>query len=66
MRILDFLVQLLLEARAHIPNHDRSGSSPGHPAYRTPLIPVIAAFLVTVAFLSATLWLAVRLALELL
>jgi hypothetical protein len=65
MQILGFLTSLLVEVRAHIPNDNSSGSRPPHSDYGTPLIRMIAAFLVIAAFLSAALWLAVRLVMEL-
>jgi hypothetical protein len=62
MHILCFVVSLLTEVRAHIPNQPSFGSGRPHPSYGTPLVRALAAFVITVVFLSAVLWLAVRLA----
>ena len=64
MHFLGAIVSLL-EIRAHIPNKS-FGSGPAVSSYGTPFVRVLAAFLITVAFLSMVLWLAVRLAIGLL
>jgi hypothetical protein len=61
MHVLCVIGMLLLDLRAHIPNQPRFGSGPAQAAHAMPLIRVLAAFLITVAFLLAVLWLAVRL-----
>jgi hypothetical protein len=73
MQVVSFIVALLLDVRAHIPNvrahipnQPSFGSDPARAAYGTSLVRAIAAFFVSTAFLSAALWLAVRLAMELL
>jgi hypothetical protein len=66
MQIISFVVALLLDVRAHIPNQPSFGSGPPRATSGALLIGAIAAFLVITAFLSAALWLAVRLTMELL
>ena len=66
MQMISFVVALLLDVRAHIPNQPSVGSGPPRATSGALLIGAIAAFLVTTAFLSAALWLAVRLTMELL
>jgi hypothetical protein len=66
MQILGFILALLLDVRAHIPNQPGFGSGPVRASYGVLLIRAIAAVFVTAALLSAALWLAVRLAMELL
>jgi hypothetical protein len=62
MHVLCFVVSLLTEVRAHIPNQPSFGSGRPYSSHGTPLAGAFAAFAVTVVFLSAVLWLAVRLA----
>ena len=66
MHVLNFILALLLDVRAHIPNQPSFGSGPARASYGALLIRAIAAVFVTAALLSAALWLAVRLAMELL
>ena len=61
MRTLGFVVSLLLDVRAHIPNQPSFGSGPSDTCYGSPAIRTIAAVPITVAFLAAVLWMAVRL-----
>jgi hypothetical protein len=56
----------LLEVRADIPNSQSFGSGPANSSCRTPFLRGLAAFLVTIAFLSIALRFAVRLAIGLL
>lgn len=73
MQVLYFILALLLDVRGHIPNvrghipnQPSFGSGPARATYGTLLIRTGAAFFITAALLSAALWLAVRLAMELL
>jgi hypothetical protein len=66
MQALSFILALLLDVRAHIPDRPSFGSGPARATYGTSLVRGIAACCVIVAFLSAALWLAVRLTMELL
>ena len=73
MQVLGFILALLLDVRAHIPNgrshipnQPSFGSGPAHASYGAVLVRGLAACLVVVALLSAALWLAVRLTMELL
>jgi hypothetical protein len=73
MQVLSFILALLLDVRAHIPNvrahipnQPSFGSGPARATYGVLAIRAFAAFFVTAALLSAALWLAVRLAMELL
>jgi hypothetical protein len=52
--------------RAPIPNQPSFGSDPAKSSFGTRVMRAIAAFFVTIALLSAVLWLAVRLAIGLL
>jgi hypothetical protein len=61
MQVLGFLLSLLIDVRAHIPNQPSFGSGPTHTAYSTPMVRALAAFLITTAFLATLVWLAVRL-----
>jgi hypothetical protein len=61
MQVLGFLVSLLLDVRAHIPNQPSFGSGPTRVSYSTPLVRAVAAFLITTAFIATLIWLAVRL-----
>lgn len=61
MRFLMSFVSLLLDVRAHIPNQPSFGSGPVNTPHGTPPTRAIAAFLITVAFLSVVIWMAVRL-----
>jgi hypothetical protein len=62
MHVLFFVVSLLTEVRAHIPNQPSFGSGGPQSSYGTPVVRALAAFVITVVFLSAVLRLAVRLA----
>jgi hypothetical protein len=62
MRVIAFVVTLLLEVRAHIPNQPSFRSDPARSSFGKPLMWTIAAVFVAVVFLSAVLWLAPRLA----
>ncbi|QDW38690.1 hypothetical protein FFI89_016970 [Bradyrhizobium sp. KBS0727] len=66
MQVLSFILALLLDVRVHIPNQPSFGSGSARAAYGTPLIRGITASFITAALLSAALWLAVRLTMELL
>jgi hypothetical protein len=66
MQVLGVILALLLDVRAHIPNQPGFGSGPVRASYGVLAIRAAAAFLITTALLSAALWLAVRLAMELL
>jgi hypothetical protein len=65
MQVLRLIFFLLLEVRAHIPNQPSFGSGPPGTSYGSPAVRVIAV-LITVAFVSAVLWMAVRLVIGLL
>jgi hypothetical protein len=62
MPVVAFFVTLLLDVRAHIPNQPSFGPEQANTSFGRPVMRAIAAFLVTIALLSAVLWLAVRLA----
>ena len=47
MQILGFILSLLLNVRAHIPNQPGFGSGPVDTSYSTPFIRGVAAFLIT-------------------
>jgi hypothetical protein len=64
MPVIAFFVTLLLDVRA--PNQPSFGSDPARSSFGTRVMRAIAAFFVTIALLSAALWLAVRLAIGLL
>ena len=66
MPVVAFFVTLLLDVRAPIPNQPSFGSDPANSSFGTRVMRAIAAFFVTIALLSAVLWLAVRLAIGLL
>ena len=66
MQVLHVILALLLDVRAHIPDQPSFGSGPARASYGPLLIRAVAAFFITAALLSAALWLAVRLAMELL
>ena len=63
MRLLACFVSMLLDVRAHIPNQPSFGSGPAGISYSTPPVRAVAAFLITVGFLSVVIWMAVRLVL---
>jgi hypothetical protein len=56
MQFFGFILSLLLDVRAHIPNQPDFGSRPTDTSYST-----VAAFLIIVAFLATLVGLAVRL-----
>jgi hypothetical protein len=60
VQTLGFILSLLLDVRAHIPNQPSFGSGPPDTSYGSPALRAIVAFLITVAFLSAVLRMAVR------
>jgi hypothetical protein len=66
MPVVAFLVTLLLDVRAPIPNQPSFGSDPAKSSFGTRVVWAIAAFFVTIALLSVVLLLAVRLAIGLL
>ena len=66
MPVVAFFVTLLLDVRAPNPNQPSFGSDPAKSSHGTRVMRAIAAFFVTIALLSAVLWLAVRLAIGLL
>ena len=66
MHAVCFLVSLLPDIRGHIPNQPSLESGPTNIWYGAPLVRAVATFLITVAFLSALLWLASRLVIGLL
>ncbi len=66
MQVLSFILALLLDVRAHIPNQPSFESEPARPTRGALLIRALAAFFITAALLLVALWLAVRLAMELL
>jgi hypothetical protein len=66
MYLLSFILAALLDVRGHIPNQPSFGTGPARATYGVLAIRAVAAFFITAALLSAALWLAVRLAMELL
>ena len=60
MQVLGFILFLLLDVRAHIPNQPSFGSGRPDTSYRSPAVRAIVAFLIIVAFLSVVLWMPVR------
>jgi hypothetical protein len=60
MQALGFLISLLLEVRAHIPNQPSFGSGPVDTSYGTPRVRAVAAFLIKTAFLATLIWLTMR------
>jgi hypothetical protein len=66
MQVLSFILALLFDVRAHIPNQPGFESGPAGATRRALLIRAVAVFFITAALLSVALWLAVRLAMELL
>jgi hypothetical protein len=60
MQLLGFIVSLVLDIRAHIPNQPNFGLEPGDTSFGSSPIRTIVAFLLTTAFLVALIWLAVR------
>jgi hypothetical protein len=62
MHVLCSVASLLTDVRAHIPNQPSFGSGGPHSSYGTPVVRALAAFVITVVFLLAVLWLAVRFA----
>jgi hypothetical protein len=66
MPVVAFVVTLLLDVRAHIPNQPGLVPDPENSSIGTPLMWAIAAVFVAIAFVSAVLWLAPRLAIGLL
>jgi hypothetical protein len=61
IRMLGFILSLLLAVRAHIPNQPGFGPGSSDTSDGTSVVRSIAALLIAVAFLSAVLWMAVRL-----
>lgn len=64
MQVLGFIIAMLLEVRAHIPNQPSFGSGPARATYGVSAIRAIAAFVVVLALMLAAIWLAVRLTME--
>ena len=62
MQIMDFLLSLLFDVRAHIPNQPGFGSGPTKMSGSPPLVRAVAAFLIRAAFVATMIWLVVRLA----
>ena len=59
MQVLGFILSLLLDVRAHIPNQPNFGSGPTGNSYSTPLVRAVAALLITAAFTATLVWFAV-------
>jgi len=66
MQVLAFILSLLLDVRARIPNQPSFGSGPTDASNSMPRVRAVAALLVTAAFVAALVWLAVRLVMALL
>jgi preprotein translocase subunit SecG len=60
MQVLGFIVSLLLDVRAHIPNQPSFGSGPVDSSYGKPFVRTAAAFLIKTAFLATLIWVVVR------
>jgi hypothetical protein len=61
MHVLGFILSLLLDVRAHIPNQPSFRSRLTHTSYSRPTVRAVAAFLIIVAFLATLVGLAARL-----
>jgi len=61
MQVLGFILLLLLDVRAHIPNQPSFGSGPTRVPSGAPPVRAVTAFFIKAAFVGTLVWLAVRL-----
>lgn len=64
MQLLSFIVSLVLDVRAHIPNQPSFGLEPVDTSYGSSTIRSVVGFLLKTAFLATLIWLAVRVVVE--
>lgn len=62
MQVLGFILLLLLDVRAHIPNQPSFGSGPTGVPSGAPPVRAVTAFFIKAAFVGTLVWLAARLA----